>query len=113
MSKFHVNIVFAFLQCLIMVAKKHKLLTGAGYILSSDPAELSPQSEYCVGKISSNFIGTEFTLYSGRSINSNVPHNYGVLMNLPKAERFREELASVIYVSGLLLLLIPDYGLDT
>lgn len=72
---------------------------GSTYIISTDPAELNLKSEYCVGKVTSNFIGTEFTLHSGRSICSNVPVDKGALLALPNVERFKEELATVIYVN--------------
>jgi len=86
------------MQCLVLVAKKYKNLSGTGYILSTDPAELTTSSEYCVGRVESNFIGTEFILYSGRSICTHVPPEKGALMAVPKSERFKEELAAIIYV---------------
>ncbi|CAL8119399.1 unnamed protein product [Orchesella dallaii] len=87
-------------KCLVLVAKKYKNLTGTGYILSTDPAELSTSSEYCVGRVESNFIGTEFILLSGRSVCTDVPPEKGALMAISKSDRFKEELASIIYVES-------------
>jgi len=89
-------------KCLVLVAEKYKNLSGTGYILSTDPAELKTSSEYCVGRVESNFIGTEFILYSGRSICTHVPPEKGALMAAPKSERFKEELASIIYDPNVL-----------
>lgn len=82
-----------------MAKKTTKHFRGVGYLLSTDPAELTSSSEYCVGKVSSNFIGTEFTLYAGRPICSHVPMEKGALTALPQDNRFQEELTSVLYVT--------------
>lgn len=46
-----------------MTAKKQSFQTTSYYLLSTDINELTKQSPHFIGKIRSNFVGTEFTIY--------------------------------------------------
>ena len=46
-----------------MSVKKKNTSKSANYILSLDKNDFSRKSKNCVGKLRSNFVGTEFFLY--------------------------------------------------
>jgi len=47
----------------IMAARKRKKSNSNNYVISVSAKDLARHSEHCVGKLRSNFIGTEFVLY--------------------------------------------------
>ena len=51
------------INCHIMSVKKKNTSKSANYILSLSRDDFARQSSNCLGKLRSNFIGTEFFLY--------------------------------------------------
>lgn len=51
------------INCHIMSAKKKSTSKSANYILSLSRNDFNRKSNNCLGKLRSNFIGTEFFLY--------------------------------------------------
>lgn len=48
----------------LMTAKKRGFNKTSNYVISSSPKEFDKKSPFCVGKLRSNFFGTEFNAYS-------------------------------------------------
>lgn len=72
-----------------MAARKRKKSRTSNYLISIDPTDLSRGGDAYVGKLRSNLIGTQFTVYD----NGTSPyksHDDGV--------QERQELAAVVYV---------------
>lgn len=77
-------------QIFLLAGRKRKRSTTSNYLISTDPTDLSRGSESFVGKLRSNLLGTQFTIYNnGRSPFKSFNEN-----DIP-----REELAAVVYVS--------------
>lgn len=75
-----------------MAGRKRKKSTTSNYLISTDPTDLSRGGEAYIGKLRSNLLGTQFTVYdNGRS-----PRHSG---NKDDNMKPRQELAAVIYVS--------------
>jgi hypothetical protein len=49
----------------LLAAREVKKATGTSYIISSSSEDLSPRSSSCLGKLRSNFVGTEFSIHDG------------------------------------------------
>lgn len=87
--------VFLF-QVFLLAGRKRKKSTTSNYLISTDPTDLSRGGESFVGKLRSNLLGTQFTVYNnGRS-----PFKSFNEQDIP-----REELAAIIYVSQRLYFL--------
>ncbi|XP_056641480.1 protein king tubby isoform X1 [Diorhabda sublineata] len=78
----------------LLAARKRKKSTTSNYLISTDPTDLSRNAESFVGKLRSNLIGTQFTVYD----NGISPRK----ANLREGIIPRQELASVIYDTNVL-----------
>lgn len=77
----------------LLAGRKRKKSATSNYLISIDPTDLSRGAESFVGKLRSNLLGTQFTVYdNGRS-----PRKSPTDDLLP-----RQELASVIYDTNVL-----------
>lgn len=78
-------------QIFLLAGRKRKKSTTSNYLISTDPTDLSRGGEAFVGKLRSNLLGTQFTVYdNGRS-----PR-----VSMGKDEtKPRQELAAIVYVS--------------
>lgn len=73
----------------LLAGRKRKKSTTSNYLISTDATDLSRGGDSFIGKVRSNLIGTQFTVFdNGDTPKRNIPDKTGV----------REELASVIYV---------------
>lgn len=79
-----------------MAARKRKKSRTSNYLISTDPTDLSRGGEAYVGKLRSNLIGTQFTVYD----NGTSPYKSSV-----EGVQERQELAAVIYVRSKLILI--------
>ncbi|CAD7943418.1 unnamed protein product [Amoebophrya sp. A25] len=77
----------------LMSAQKRKKNKTSNYCISMGENDLNPQSVNCLGKLRSNFMGSEFVAYSSGL-------NPAKGENRP-AEEYREELCAVTYSSTL------------
>ena len=48
-----------------LVARKHKKNTTANYLITTDLIDLSRAADSFIGKLRSNLMGTQFTVYDG------------------------------------------------
>ncbi|KAK7604399.1 hypothetical protein V9T40_005585 [Parthenolecanium corni] len=77
----------------LLAGRKRKKSTTSNYLISTDPTDLSRGGESFVGKLRSNLLGTQFTVYNnGRS-----PFKSFNEQDIP-----REELAAIIYDTNVL-----------
>lgn len=79
-----------------MAARKRKKSKTSNYLISTDPTDLSRDAESFVGKLRSNLIGTQFTVYdNGYSLmKDDKKHN--------ERANPRQELAAVVYDTNVL-----------
>lgn len=70
----------------LLAGRKRKKSTTSNYLISTDPTDLSRTGEAFVGKLRSNVLGTQFTVYNS----GHRPDG--------RTEASREELAAIIYV---------------
>ena len=78
----------------IMAARKRKKSATSNYLLSTDATDLSRDGDSFLGKVRSNMLGTQFTIFdSGRS-----PKQSAVISE----DNLRSELAGVVYETNLL-----------
>lgn len=73
-----------------MAARKRKKSRTSNYLITTDPTDLSRGGDSYVGKLRSNLIGTQFTVYD----NGTSPYKSSV-----DGIQERQELAAVVYVS--------------
>jgi tubby and related proteins len=79
----------------LMAAKKRSQNTTSNYLISADPQDMSRKSSSYLGKLRSNFLGTEFTIYdNGMNPNSGDTSN--------GSTRVREEFGISLYASNVL-----------
>lgn len=77
----------------LLAGRKRKKSATSNYLISTDPTDLSRGSEAFVGKLRSNLLGTQFTVFNNgrspfRSFNEN---------DIP-----REEMAAIVYDTNVL-----------
>ncbi|VDN92789.1 unnamed protein product [Brugia pahangi] len=77
----------------LLAARKRKKSTTANYLISIDPTDLKRYGNSFVGKVRSNALGTQFTLYD----NGENPKKSWVI-----GDSVRQELAAVIYDTNVL-----------
>ncbi|VBB26685.1 unnamed protein product, partial [Acanthocheilonema viteae] len=77
----------------LLAARKRKKSTTANYLISIDPTDLRRYGNSFVGKVRSNALGTQFTLYD----NGENPKKSWVI-----GDSIRQELAAVIYDTNVL-----------
>jgi len=73
-----------------LAARKRKKSRTSNYLITTDPTDLSRGGDAYVGKLRSNLIGTQFTVYD----NGTSPYKSSV-----DGVQERQELAAVVYVS--------------
>ncbi|XP_023020921.1 tub domain-containing protein ktub isoform X2 [Leptinotarsa decemlineata] len=78
----------------LLAARKRKKSATSNYLISTDPTDLSRGGESFVGKLRSNLLGTQFTVFD----NGVSPRK----SNLKEGILPRQELASVIYDTNVL-----------
>ncbi|XP_078000423.1 tubby-related protein 3-like [Glandiceps talaboti] len=97
----------------LLAGRKRKKCKTANYLMSTDATDLSRSGESFSGKLRSNFLGTQFTIYDS-GINPGKP---GALSD---GSNIRTELAAVIYETNVLgfkgprkmTVVIPGMNLD-
>uniref|UniRef100_A0AAF5Q623 Tub domain-containing protein n=2 Tax=Wuchereria bancrofti TaxID=6293 RepID=A0AAF5Q623_WUCBA len=77
----------------LLAARKRKKSATANYLISIDPTDLKRYGNSFVGKVRSNALGTQFTLYD----NGENPKKSWVI-----GDSVRQELAAVIYDTNVL-----------
>lgn len=77
----------------LLAARKRKKSRTSNYLISTDPTDLSRGGDSFVGKLRSNLIGTQFTVYD----NGTSPYKSSVEGVLE-----RQELAAVVYETNVL-----------
>ncbi|XP_066586249.1 protein king tubby [Prorops nasuta] len=97
----------------LLAGRKRKKSTTSNYLISTDPTDLSRGGESYIGKLRSNLLGTQFTVYD---------NGYSLMKGDKKDERFnpRQELAAVVYDTNVLgfkgprkmTVIIPGIGAD-
>lgn len=75
----------------LLTGKKRSINKTSNYLMSMSKTELSKKSNYFLGKVRSNFLGTEFHIYD-------TGENPKKCKNTKEA---RKELAGIIYKSNL------------
>lgn len=78
----------------LLAARKRKKSTTSNYLISTDATDLSRGGDSYIGKVRSNLIGTQFTVFD----NGEPPKRNG--QSSDKGS-LREELAAVAYVRTL------------
>ncbi|VDK70591.1 unnamed protein product [Onchocerca ochengi] len=78
----------------LLAARRRKKSATANYLFSIDPTDLKRSGNSFIGKVRSNALGTQFTLYD----NGENPKKSWVI-----GDSVRQELAAVIYVRMLIL----------
>ncbi|VDO43139.1 unnamed protein product [Onchocerca flexuosa] len=78
----------------LLAARRRKKSATANYLFSIDPTDLKRSGSSFIGKVRSNALGTQFTLYD----NGENPKKSWVI-----GDSVRQELAAVIYVRMLIL----------
>ncbi|KAJ8971728.1 hypothetical protein NQ317_002558 [Molorchus minor] len=79
---------------------KTKKSATSNYLISTDPTDLSRDGESFVGKLRSNLLGTQFTVFDNGISPRKANFKVGIDESSPKP--FRQELASVIYDTNVL-----------
>ncbi|XP_044254468.1 protein king tubby isoform X2 [Tribolium madens] len=78
----------------LLAARKRKKSATSNYLISTDPTDLSRSAESFVGKLRSNLLGTQFTVYD----NGISPRK----ANFKEGVTPRQELAAVTYDTNVL-----------
>ena len=78
-----------------MAGRKRKKSATSNYLISTDPTDLSRGAESFVGKLRSNLLGTQFTVYD---------NGFSSSKEDKREERLnpRQELAAVVYDTNVL-----------
>jgi hypothetical protein len=76
-----------------LAARKRKKSRTSNYLISTDPTDLSRGSDSYVGKLRSNLIGTQFTVYD----NGTSPYKSSI-----EGIQERQELSAVVYETNVL-----------
>lgn len=77
-------------RCL-MIGQKNQIMRSAYYLITTDHSDLARKSPGYVGKLRSNLLGTEFSLFSeGENPRTKLP-----------AEQIRNEHAAVVYKTSV------------
>ncbi|XP_012255738.2 protein king tubby [Athalia rosae] len=79
----------------LLAGRKRKKSATSNYLISSDPTDLSRGAESYVGKLRSNLLGTQFTVFD---------NGYSLMKSEKREERTnpRQELAAVVYDTNVL-----------
>lgn len=71
----------------LLAGRKRKKSTTSNYLISTDPTDLSRAGEAFIGKLRSNLLGTQFTVYNNGASPKHADDNSA-----------RQELAAIVYV---------------
>ncbi|XP_012273640.1 protein king tubby isoform X2 [Orussus abietinus] len=79
----------------LLAGRKRKKSATSNYLISTDPTDLSRGGESFIGKLRSNLLGTQFTVYD---------NGYSLMKGDKREERTnpRQELAAVVYDTNVL-----------
>ncbi|XP_034948546.1 protein king tubby [Chelonus insularis] len=79
----------------LLAGRKRKKSTTSNYLISTDPTDLSRGADSYVGKLRSNLLGTQFTVYD---------NGYSLMKDDKHEDRSnpRQELAAVVYDTNVL-----------
>lgn len=84
--------------CFLLSARKRKKSKSANYLISLDKTDMARDGPNYMGKLRSNFVGTEFVIYDkGLSLKENKEKG-----QTPDPATLRQELAAVCYGSNVL-----------
>ncbi|XP_034427352.1 tubby protein homolog [Hippoglossus hippoglossus] len=79
----------------LMAGRKRKKCKTSNYLISTDPTNLSRDTNCYIGKLRSNVLGTKFTVYDGGENPEKKPF-------IKESESVREELAAICYETNVL-----------
>ncbi|XP_040885421.1 tubby protein homolog [Toxotes jaculatrix] len=79
----------------LMAGRKRKKSKTSNYLISTDPTNLSRDTNCYIGKLRSNVLGTKFTVYDGGENPEKKPF-------IKECESVRQELAAICYETNVL-----------
>ncbi|XP_029312258.1 tubby protein homolog [Cottoperca gobio] len=79
----------------LMAGRKRKKCKTSNYLISTDPTNLSRDTNCYIGKLRSNILGTKFTVYDGGENPEKKPF-------VKESESVRQELAAICYETNVL-----------
>ncbi|KAK2820228.1 hypothetical protein Q5P01_023187 [Channa striata] len=79
----------------LMAGRKRKKCKTSNYLISTDPTNLSRDTNCYIGKLRSNVLGTKFTVYDGGENPEKKPF-------IKECESVRQELAAICYDTNVL-----------
>ncbi|XP_013768744.1 tubby protein [Pundamilia nyererei] len=79
----------------LMAGRKRKKCKTSNYLISTDPTNLSRDTNSYIGKLRSNVLGTKFTVYDGGENPEKKPF-------IKECESMRQELAAICYETNVL-----------
>ncbi|XP_005939588.1 tubby protein [Haplochromis burtoni] len=79
----------------LMAGRKRKKCKTSNYLISTDPTNLSRDTNSYIGKLRSNVLGTKFTVYDGGENPEKKPF-------IKECESVRQELAAICYETNVL-----------
>ncbi|XP_058476235.1 tubby protein homolog [Solea solea] len=79
----------------LMAGRKRKKCKTSNYLISTDPTNLSRDTNSYIGKLRSNILGTKFTVYNGGENPEKKPF-------IKECESVRQELAAICYETNVL-----------
>ncbi|XP_059180842.1 tubby protein homolog isoform X2 [Centropristis striata] len=79
----------------LMAGRKRKKCKTSNYLISTDPTNLSRDTNCYIGKLRSNVLGTKFTVYDGGENPDKKPY-------VKECESVRQELAAICYETNVL-----------
>ncbi|XP_051273981.1 tubby protein homolog isoform X1 [Dicentrarchus labrax] len=79
----------------LMAGRKRKKCKTSNYLISTDPTNLSRDTNCYIGKLRSNVLGTKFTVYDGGENPEKKPF-------IKECESVRQELAAICYETNVL-----------
>ncbi|XP_068439155.1 tubby protein homolog isoform X2 [Clinocottus analis] len=79
----------------LMAGRKRKKCKTSNYLISTDPTNLSRETNCYIGKLRSNVLGTKFTVYDGGENPEKKPF-------VKECESVRQELAAICYETNVL-----------
>ncbi|XP_071782890.1 tubby protein [Centroberyx gerrardi] len=79
----------------LMAGRKRKKCKTSNYLISTDPTDLSRDTNSYIGKLRSNVLGTKFTVYDGGENPEKKPF-------IKECESVRQELAAICYEKNVL-----------
>ncbi|KAG7172532.1 Tubby protein-like [Homarus americanus] len=85
----------------LLAGRKRKKSATSNYLISADPTDLSRGGESFCGKLRSNLLGTQFTIFDGGEGRKKAPSSTTTTTTTEKPGS-RQELAAVIYETNVL-----------